>query len=250
MTSSPPYSPASTGSPFEHWHRHFQQNRDAPSALPWHEPYHLSPDEVRLAGPSIQQFQLGEWARGRGLRRRAASHPVLGTDPSFLPALELFIAEEQGHSALLGRFLDHERIPRLDNNWLDAVFRRLRKLAGLDVCVTVLVTAEVLAMPFYAALRDATRSPLLRAICSRILRDEAAHLKYQALTLGLLRRPLSLVARAIRSRCHAALFRGTALLLWQQHRSVFRAAGWTFRRFRNDAGRWFTLLQQRIENCG
>src|SRR5436190_17873728 len=104
MTSSALSFPASTGSPFEHWHRHFLQNRDAPCALPWQEPYRLSPTELRVVGRSIQQFQLGEWARGRGLKRRAASHPVLGADASFLPALELFIAEEQGHSAILGRF--------------------------------------------------------------------------------------------------------------------------------------------------
>jgi len=249
MTSSALSFPASASSPFERWHRHFLHNRDAPCTLPWQEPYHLSPTELRVAGRSIQQFQLGEWARGRGLKRRAASHPVLGTDPSFLPALELFIAEEQGHSAILGRFLDRERIPRLANNWLDGVFRRLRKLAGLDVCVTVLVTAEVLAMPFYEALRDATRSSLLRSICMRILRDEAAHLKYQALTLGLVRRPLSGAARTICSLGHSALFHGTALLLWQQHRKMFHAAGWSFASFWNDARRWFRLLQRRIENC-
>src|SRR6266852_1236558 len=241
MTPSALSFPATTGSPYQPWHHHFLQNRD--TQLPWHDPYHLTPTERHPAAPPIQQFQLGEYARSRGLKRRPPSHPARATDPAFLPALDLFIAEEQHHSAILGRFLDHETIPRLTNNWLDAIFRRLRKLAGLDVCVTVLVTAELLAMPFYEALRDATRSPLLRAICLRILRDEAAHLKYQALTLGLLRRPLSHTARTICSLAHAALFHGTALLLWQQHRKVFHAAKWTFPRFWNDAHRWFTLLQ-------
>src|SRR3954469_1861019 len=164
MASSLPLSPASAPSPYHRWHTHFLHNRAAP-ALPWHDPHPLTAAELQQVGPSIQQFQLGGLARRRRHKRRAASQPVLGTDPAFLPTLELFIAEEQGHSAMLGRFLDRERLPRLANNWLDAVFRRLRKLAGLDVCVTVLVTAEVLAMPFYRALRDATRSPLLRAIC-------------------------------------------------------------------------------------
>jgi hypothetical protein len=197
-------------------------------------------------GRSLQQFQLGEWARGRGLTRRAASYPALTADPWFLPALELFIAEEQGHSTLLGRVLDRERLPRLTQHWVDVIFRRLRKLAGLEICVTVLVTAEVLAMPFYQALRDATRSSLLRSICRMILCDEAAHLHYQALTLGLLRRPLDEKARSRRAACHAAFFYGTALLLWQQHRRVFAAAGWNFFRFWADAGREFRRLQARI----
>ena len=133
MTSAALSPPASAASPFERWHRHFLENRDSTSVLPWHEPFRLSDAERRLVGRSIQQFQLGEWARGRGLMRRASAHPELAADPWFLPALELFIAEEQGHSGVLGHFLDREGIPRLTNHWLDRVFRRLRKLAGLEI---------------------------------------------------------------------------------------------------------------------
>ncbi|MGH9774746.1 MAG: hypothetical protein ACRD50_07340 [Candidatus Acidiferrales bacterium] len=208
----------------------------------------LSPAERRLVARSIQQFQLGEWARGRGFLRRASSHRRLSIDPWFLPSLELFIAEEQRHSGILGRFLDRQIIPRLSSQWVDGTFRRLRKLAGLETCAMVLVTAEVLAVPFYQALRDATRSQLLRSICMRILCDEAAHLNYQALTLGLVRRPLGEKARVIRFLCHSILFHCTALVLWQQHRSVFRAAGWDICRFWNQARLEFARLQLRISH--
>ena len=237
---------APVASPYEPWYRHFLKQSESPLALPWPDSYKLCNAERRLISRSVQQFQLGEWARGRGLVRRASSHSVLSIDQWFLPSLELFIAEEQGHSRLLGLFLDRERIPRLNSHWVDGVFRQLRKLAGLDVCVMVLVTAEVLAVPFYQALRDATRSQLLRSICKRILCDEAAHLDYQALTLGLIRRSLSNRARAIRVLCHSILFHCTALLLWQQHHVVFRAAGRDFRRFWTQAHRVFARLQLKI----
>src|SRR4249920_2921525 len=97
-------------SSFERWHRHFDDNQRRPAVLPWRDPCRLSAAEIAFAGRSIQQFQLGEWARGRGLRRRAAACPALAGDPWFLPALELFIAEEQNHSRMLGAFLDAERI--------------------------------------------------------------------------------------------------------------------------------------------
>ena len=71
-------------------------------------------------------------------------------------------------------------------------------------------------------------------------------MNYQALTIGLVRRPLCDRARRIRYRCHSAFFHGTALLLWQQHRRVFRAAGWDFRRFWNDSRRTFARLQLQI----
>ena len=246
MTSLALPSPAFVRSSYEPWHRHFLQNRGGIDTLPWAAPQGLGAAERRLVGRSIQQFQLGEFARGRGFMRRASAHPVLALDPEWLPALQLFIAEEQEHSNILGRFLDRERIPRLEAHWLDGIFRRLRKLAGLELCAAVLVTAETLAIPFYQALRDATHSALLRAICVRILCDEAAHLKFQALTLGLIRRPLAKRERAIRSLGHTVLFHGTALLLWQQHCRVFHSAGWNFRRFWNEARRGFRLLERQI----
>lgn len=246
MTSVALLSIAPPVSSYEPWHRHFLQNRSAAHALSWSESPHLTPTERRLVARSIQQFQLGEWARGRGLMRRASAHPALAADSAFLPALQLFIAEEQEHSNILGRFLDREQIPRLKAHWIDGAFRRLRKLAGLEVCAIVLVTAETLAIPFYQALRDATHSALLRAICVRILCDEAAHLRFQALTLGLIRRSLSKRARLVRTFGHSALFHATALLLWQQHRRVFYATAWTFRRFWNEARREFALLEHHI----
>jgi len=233
-------------SPYQRWHDHFSKNRESSARHPWDDCHRLTDAERRAVSRSIQQFQLGEWARGRGLIRRARAHPVFAGDSSFIPALELFIDEEQIHSGLLGRFMEREHIPKLSDHWLDGIFRRLRKLAGLEACVTVLVTAEVLALPYYQALRDATGSALLRSICIRILCDEVAHLRYQALTIGLIRRALSRRSIAIHEQCHSMLFRCTSLLLWQQHRKVFRAAGWNFSRFWNDAERTFAHLECRV----
>jgi hypothetical protein len=238
---------AAVSSPFERWHTHFSRNRDGSGGLPWLDPRSLTPAERRAVGPSIRMFELGEFARGRSLTRRAAAQADFACDPWFLPTLQLFIAEEQQHSAMLGRFLDREGISRIAVHWTDGAFRRLRKLAGLELCVVTLVTAEVLAVPFYRALRDATRSPLLRAICIRILCDEAAHLNYQALTLGTLRRPLTERSCAWRRALHSALFHGTALLVWSQHRSVFHAAQRTFGSFWREARSTFAFLSRRIE---
>ena len=229
------------------WYRHFWSNRRGLGSLPWSDAPPLTLAERQRVARSVAQFQLGEWARGRGLLRRAAAHPALAADPWFVPALRLFIAEEQRHSALLGRFLDREHIPRLDRQWVDAVFRRLRKLAGLELCAVVLATAEVLAIPFYQALRDATGSPLLRALCRRILCDEAAHLQYQALTIGLARQARPVWAQRLSSAAHALLFRVTALVLWQQHRGVFHGAGWRFSRFLLEASSEFARLQAGID---
>src|SRR4051812_37582997 len=117
MTAALSCPPAACVSEYEQWYRHFLDNRG--TSVPWADSYRLTPAEVKLVSSSIQQFQLGEFARGRGFMRRARAHPAFSADSWFLPALQLFIAEEQGHSGMLGRFLDREGIPRLAAHWVD-----------------------------------------------------------------------------------------------------------------------------------
>jgi hypothetical protein len=76
--------------------------------------------------------------------------------------------------------MESQGIPLVQRHWVDSVFRELRGLAGLELSLAVLVTAEIIAVPYYLALRTATGSPILKMICTRILEDEANHLRYQA----------------------------------------------------------------------
>src|SRR5438477_5078948 len=162
------------------WLAHFFARKQCSALLPWDDAYLLSAAEKARITASIQQFQLGEGSDGSGLLRRAQTSPLAKLDAGFLPALELFIAEEQRHSRHLEAFMTRQGIPCLRKHWIDHVFRRVRKLAGLELCLHVLVTAELVSVPYYSALLEATASPLLKAICVQILRDEADHLRYPA----------------------------------------------------------------------
>src|SRR5947209_6324515 len=143
------------------WVALFSARAGGRELLPWSHAQILSRDELRLVAMSIQQFQLGEGSDGSGLLRRARRSRLAATDPDFMRALELFIAEEQRHSRHLARFLQREGVGLLEQHWVDRVFRRLRKFAGLELCLRVLVMAEIVAVPYYTALARATSLPLL-----------------------------------------------------------------------------------------
>lgn len=217
------------------WSRYFAENIVDPLEFPWGHEYLLSERERDLIASSIQEFQLGESSEGRSFVRRGEQHARRSGDNWFVPALRMFIAEEQRHSSWLGRFMDREGIRRLSAHWVDDVFRWLRNLAGLELSVTVLVTAECIAVPYYRALHDATASPLLRAICRRILREEAAHLDYQASTLAALGAGRSNWLVSLRYALHAALLTGTTAIVWHDHGPVFRAANYTWLRVWTEA---------------
>ena len=229
------------------WCSYFLVNRPEADELPWGDTHVLTAADRRAIAKSIAQFQLGEGAEGRRLQERGRQYALQVGDTHFSQALALFVREEQRHSADLGRFMDLQGLPRLSKHWVDSIFRRLRLLAGLELCLRVLVTAEIIAVPYYRALGSATASDLLSAISGRILEDEAGHLKFQSSMLARLgcdRKPL---VSGLVWRLHRLFLVGTCLVVWLDHGRVFRAAGYSFEDFALEALYEFSNLKRR---CG
>jgi hypothetical protein len=211
--------------------------------LPWSHPRSLTDSERQVVSGSIQQFQLGEGSDGSGLIRRGRISRLAALDPNFIPSLELFIKEEQRHSRHLADFLQREGVNLLPQHWVDGIFRRLRKFAGLELCLRVLVMAEIVAVPYYTALERATGSTLLRSICANILADEADHLRFQAENL----RRLQSTRRSLPS-VELELWRvfqlATLLVVWREHGQVLRAGGYGWNSFRKECVRLLVAVSQ------
>jgi hypothetical protein len=214
----------------------------------------LAPWEKAAIAKSIQQFQLGEGSKGQRLLDRGKKYAREADDSCFAAALTLFIREEQQHSRYLAAFMESQGIPRVARHWVDTAFRRLRGLAGLELSLTVLVTAEIIAIAYYSALREATSSATLKMICRRILEDEAAHLRFQASMLGRISSKRSSEWQRAAGKLHGQFLLGTIALVWMEHRTVFQAAGYDFRRFREETlsefGEWQSLRMQMASAFG
>ena len=211
------------------WIRYFEQNQWPEFSLAEAPP--LSPSERALITKSLRQFQLGENAGGRTLRRLGAQFAQASGEADYPRSLELFIAEEQRHSAMLGQFLDREGITRQRQDNADSLFRWVRKLWNHECMLMVLVSAECAAVPYYSALRDATTSPLLRALCRQILRDEAMHLNYQGQTLARLSKTRGFWMSSVTRTLHRVMVLVSTLLVYGQHGKFCRTAGWTLEAF-------------------
>jgi 1,2-phenylacetyl-CoA epoxidase catalytic subunit len=216
------------------WFTHFSLRSMTALHVSCNAAIQLTDNERRTITPSIQQFQLGEGSRGQRLLERGQKFGRAVNDPLFAGTLDIFIKEEQQHSCYLAAFMKSQSIPRLQKHWVDTVFRKLRGLAGLELSLTVLVTAELIAVPYYRALRCATSSPILRMICTRILEDEANHLKFQASMLARVASARPAVFQRALGELHRLFLLGTILVVWIEHRAVFEAAGYSFGRFKNE----------------
>ena len=213
------------------WCAHFEGSASLPDEVPWESAVRLTEAERRAVAASIQEFQLGESSEGRHLHAAARAHAASTGDHAYARAIAAFIREEQRHARGFGRFLAGEGIPLRRHSWPDAVFRQLRRGVGLETTVCVLLTAELIAQVYYAALRDATQSPTLRALCGRILRDEAAHVRFQAERIAMLRAGHAPSRVWLAQAGQRALFAGAVLVVWWGHRSALTRGGFPFRRY-------------------
>lgn len=213
------------------WLEYFERNAEALTPIPWRQGVDLTAAEREAVGGSVATFQIGETGGGRHLMAAAARHAAACGDEDYLAATRLFIAEEQRHGRELGRWLDLAGIPRIERHWTNGVFRRVRQLAGLELMISLLLAAEVMAKVYYAALAKATESIVLRRLCEQILKDEVAHIRFQSQRLAILRRRRPRALLLLTHAVHRLLFGATAIVVWQTHRRALVAGGLQFRGF-------------------
>jgi hypothetical protein len=212
---------------FLHWKAHFELNRSHFDSIDWAMDDDLTAKEKKLIFASLQQFQKGENSEGKHLYSFAKKWG----DATYIECIRLFIKEEQKHALVLGRYMDIYSIPRIKNHWVDGVFRGLRKMAGLENTITVLLTAEIISKVYYKGLKNATGSALLAKLCNQVLKDEDQHIAFQCCTLSMLYRNKGKLARLFHNSWHVLLMLGTIVVVWMHHRRVLKAGGYSFFNF-------------------
>ena len=241
----------------QEWLDYFQRNADRQRPIPWQsDGMGASPAEMEPIRRSLQAWQLGETSDGRHLAASAARYAAATDDPAYRDVIDLFIREEQRHGALLGRILDDAGIPRRQADWGDTLFRRLRySITDIEVWTTPVVMVETLAMIYYNAIRRATGSPVLRAVCAQILADEVPHVQLQCERLAVLLNTRSRTRFRLTMLAHRLLFLVVMLLVWAGHHRALRAGGYTWTHYRRASyakmGRaWQRMDPQRyVWNC-
>ena len=224
------------------WIAHFEENDTKRLRLDFSEEKPLTEREKRLIFPSIRAFQKGEGSDGTFLTKTVERYVRAGNPAEYRRAMGLFVKEENWHSAYLKAYMDHYGIKAAKKSALDAVFRRLRHLGGLKCEVTVLVTAEMIALTYYDALANCTDSQVLKRICRQMLEDEVPHIQFQSYTLSRFRPSrMDILLRTL-------LMNFTLLFVWCAFHDVYQAGGYGFTRFlkeNNDTLRQSVFLSRK-----
>jgi hypothetical protein len=213
------------------WLNHFEHHARHPRGVPHDLSDILRPDERELIASSIATFQLGEHSEGRTLLRAAERFAREKRVPHLLKIIDLLVREEQRHASLLRAFMQDHRIPLKRTDWTDRSFRLIRRLAGLQLYVCVLICAELIGNVYYRALESVTDCERLQVLCRTIVSDELAHVGFESQLLFTQRAGRAARLSALARSAHEMFFASTAAVVWLTHRCVLRRAGHSGRSF-------------------
>ncbi len=172
------------GFSYTEWSAYFSHNDKRRLKIDFSQEENLPDTVKKRIFPSIREFQKGEGSDGRYLMEAAEVFADQRRIPEYKEAMRRFVREENRHSAYLREYMNFHHVGAKEKSLLDRVFRKLRRLGGLRCEVTVLVTAEMIALTYYDALARNTDSAALKSICGQMLRDEIPHVMFQSYTLG------------------------------------------------------------------
>lgn len=217
--------------PSKKWLEHFAFSAQH-QRINWQLTPNLSATERKTILRSLQAWQLGETSDGSNLIRAAKKYAAKRDDPDYVGAIELFIKEEQKHGNNLGRYLDAIGENRIQQDWGDTLFRKVRHFnTSMEIWTITVIVVESTAQIYYQSLKDATRCLLLKQICTDILIDEAYHIRFQTERLADLFQQKSNSSRMICAAIYRAFFFMTTCVVWFGHRRLFKAGGNTFKDF-------------------
>lgn len=222
---------------YKKWTEWFAYNNEHRLSVDFSQETGLSEEEKRLIFPSVRAFQKGEGSDGVCLMNTVRKFAENIGEEAYTEAMQWFVKEENWHSAYLKQYMKHYDVKSAEKNFLDKCFRKLRQAGGLKCEITVLVTAEMIALTYYDALAKSVASPALGSICRQMLHDELPHIMFQSYTLSHFRN--NFADRFLR----ILLMEATLLFVWAAYHKVYEAGGYSFTKyFRENMG----YLQQSI----
>lgn len=213
------------------WVLHFTQNLQK-QRIDWSITPNITAAEKEIILHSLQAWQLGETSDGSQLLCAATKYATAISEPIYIDAVALFIKEEQKHGNNLGKYLDAIGEQRIQRNWGDTLFRKIRHIhLSMEWWTLAVITVESAAQVFYQCLKDATHCKLLQQICTDILIDEAFHIDFQVERMNIIYNSKPNSVKWLRRQFYKLFYFATILIIWMAHKKVFSANGSSFKQY-------------------
>lgn len=232
------------------WLAHFACNRENRPEPNWTAPITIRPEVIPSLVRSLEQYQLGDGGGPASLIAFDAERFRSRTG-ELRAIVDAWFSEEREHARLLGCAVDRFGGQRITGHWSFTAFCLCRRAFGVVFELQVLLLTEIVSTAYYRLLRRHGDDSVLRAMCSLIIRDEAAHILFHCDRLTEARRSPRGVLGGIWAMQFKFFGYAAATMLWLNHRRCLTALGGTraafYREVRRELRRFLARLARQAE---
>jgi hypothetical protein len=221
------------------WLEHFRSSVARERPIQWDRGVDV-PDTIREPVlQSLRVFQRGLSSPGLNLRSKVRRSCA----PEYAECVDLYVREKQIHAELLLQLVWRSGSEPAGRAFIDFLFRRVRRRFDWARELTVLLTAEMVSMPFLRVLSNHVNDPVFRQVLESILADQAYHLGFhiEHLRAEIERRPAW--ERVFIQQAWTAFFSGALTLVIADNQKTFDALGYDRLAFWTDAWNLFAQVQ-------
>lgn len=221
------------------WLEHFRSSirRDRP--IQWERGITLPESSREPVLQSLRVFQRGLSSPGINLRSKVRRD----CSPEYAECVDLYVREKQIHSELLLQLVWQAGSEPASRAFIDFLFRHVRRRFDWARELTVLLTAEMVSMPFLRVLSNHVDDPVFRQVIESILADQAYHLGFHIDHLRTELESRSALERVFLQQAWTAFFSGALTLVIADNQKTFDALGYDRLAFWTDAWNLFAQVQ-------
>lgn len=159
------------------WIQRFVRNRENRIEPDWSAPITIPAATIPPLLQSLREFHLGDGGGDcRLIAHNADRFRTAAEDMDRL--VDLWFAEEAGHSQLLGKAVQRFGGTPLHSHWSHRIFCLCRRRLGVRFELLVLLLTEIVSTAYYRLLCRHVPDPVVRGVSRLILRDEAGHIAF------------------------------------------------------------------------
>lgn len=221
------------------WQEHFEHSVRRERRVQWQLGVQLRPEHRDPIIASIQLFQRGLSSPGLDFRtkiRRACPR-------EFADCVDLYVQEKAVHSELLLRWLWAADAEPSKRHVVDFTFRHVRRRFDWAREMAILLTAEMVSMPFFRVLSNHVDDPVTRQVVESVLADQAWHLGFHIDTLRAELESRSGRERFLIQQAWGAMFTSALTVVISTNGAVFDALKYDRLTFWTDAWNLFAQVQ-------
>lgn len=228
------------------WLAHFESSVERPRNIDWSRVPQIDEELREPLVRALAFFQRGLSSQGFNLRTKVRQH----CPDEYVQCIDLYVQEKAIHADQLAKLVWALGGQPGRRSVADFAFRRFRRRFGWLAEIMVLLSVEMVTVPFFRVLANQIDDPLIRDVLEGIIYDQSWHIGFHIDHVRPELDTLSGMQNVAMQAGWASLFTSVLSVLLAECHPIFDALGYSRVSCWTDAWNLFAQVQTGLNGSG